>query len=76
MYIMLYHVASLPGRWVLDVKYTATGQWDRNRARWVVCGNFEDTESWAAQDVYAIIANSASIKIFFTLVVINDLEYL
>jgi hypothetical protein len=26
----------LPGKWVLDMKFNAQGQWDRNRARWVV----------------------------------------
>ena len=64
----------LPGKWVLDKKFNAKGEWDRNRARWVVCGNFENAESWAAQDVYAAVANSASVKLFFTLVAINDYE--
>src|SRR5580700_2974952 len=64
----------LPGKWVLDVKLNAQGEWERNRARWVVCGNYENTESWAAQDVYAAVANSASVKLFFTLVAINDYE--
>src|SRR5580658_8667030 len=36
----------LPGKWVLDKKFNAKGEWDRNRARWVVCGNFENAESW------------------------------
>src|SRR5947209_16093517 len=52
----------LPGKWVLDMKFNAKGEWDRNRARWVVCGNFENAENWAAQDVYAAVANSASVK--------------
>jgi hypothetical protein len=56
------------------MKFNAMGNWERNRARWVVCGNFENTESWAAQDVYAAVANSASIKLFFTLVAVNDYE--
>ena len=64
----------LPGRWVLDMKFNAQGEWDRNRARWVVCGNYENTESWAAQDVYAAVANSTSVKMFFTLVAVNDIE--
>jgi hypothetical protein len=64
----------LPGRWVLDMKYNAQGEWDRNRARWVVCGNFENSESWAAQDVYAAVVNSASVKLFFTFVAVLNLE--
>ena len=58
------------------MKYTATKEQDRNRAQQVVCGNFENTESWAAQDVYAAVANSALVKIFFTLVAVNDLKCL
>jgi hypothetical protein len=35
----------LLGRWVLDMKFNAMGNWERNRARWVVCSNFENTKS-------------------------------
>ena len=56
------------------MKFNAKGEWDRNRARWVVCSNFENAESWAAQDVYAAVANSSSVKLFFTLVAVNDYE--
>lgn len=64
----------LPGKWVLDVKFDANGAWVRNRARWVVCGNFERYDSWEAQEVYSAVANSTSVKLFFILMAVKDLE--
>jgi hypothetical protein len=60
----------LPGKWVLDQKHENDGTWIRNRARWVVCGNFEGTEGWSAQDLYAAVASAVAVKIFFTLIAI------
>ncbi|KJZ68226.1 hypothetical protein HIM_12383 [Hirsutella minnesotensis 3608] len=63
----------LPGKWVLDEKMSPTGDWV-GRARWVVCGNFEEEDSWAVQDVYAAVANTTSVKIFLLWTAILDLE--
>ncbi|KJZ70290.1 hypothetical protein HIM_10334 [Hirsutella minnesotensis 3608] len=63
----------LPGKWVLDEKMSPTGEWI-GRARWVVCGNFEEEDSWAVQDVYAAVANTTSVKIFLLWTAILDLE--
>lgn len=63
----------LPGKWVLDEKVLPTGEWI-GRARWVVCGNFEEEDSWAVQDVYAAVANTTSVKIFLLWTAILDLE--
>jgi hypothetical protein len=60
----------LPGKWVLDQKHENDGTWIRNRARWVMCGNFEGTEGWSAQDLYAAVASAIAVKIFFTLIAI------
>jgi hypothetical protein len=61
----------LPGKWVLDQKFDINGEWARNRARWVVCGNFE---SWQYQDLYAAVANNTSVKVFLLITAILDLE--
>jgi hypothetical protein len=61
----------LPGKWVLDQKFDSDGKWVRNRARWVVCGNFE---SWQYQDLYAAVANNTSVKVFLLITAILDLE--
>jgi hypothetical protein len=64
----------LPGKWVFDQKHNDLGNWLRNRARWVVCGNFQNDDDWAAQDIFAASANAVAVKIFFTLVVILGME--
>ena len=64
----------LLGKWVLDVKYKRNGEWIRNRARWVVCGNFEDTSCWEVQESYAAVASSAIVRLFFYIVAIFDLD--
>ncbi|KJZ70069.1 hypothetical protein HIM_10530 [Hirsutella minnesotensis 3608] len=63
----------LPGKWVLDEKKLPTGELV-GRARWVVCGNFEEHDSWAVQDVYAAVASTTSVKIFLLWTAILDLE--
>jgi hypothetical protein len=65
------HIKILPGKWVLDQKFDSNGKWLRNRARWVVCGNFE---SWQYQDLYAAVANNISVKVFLLITAILDLE--
>jgi Reverse transcriptase (RNA-dependent DNA polymerase) len=63
----------LPGKWVYDKKIDiTTGQYDA-RARWVVCGNYEDN-SWSIQDVYATVASLVSVKTFMALTAVKDLE--
>jgi hypothetical protein len=42
----------LPGKWVYDEKMDPITGGFSTRARWVVCGNYED-DSWSMQDVYA-----------------------
>jgi hypothetical protein len=63
----------LLGKWMLNQKHENDGTWIRNRARWVVYGNFEDTKGWLAQDLYAAVASAIAVKIFFTLVAIYDI---
>ena len=63
----------LPGKWVYDEKMDpSTGKFSA-RARWVVCGNYEDN-SWSMQDVYAAVASSVSVKTFMALTATKDLE--
>ena len=62
----------LPGKWVLDQKKDSEGNLVRNRARWVVCGNFE--QNWQYQDLYAAVANNTSVKVFLLLTAVLDLE--
>jgi hypothetical protein len=59
----------LPGKWVFDEKMTPEGEW-LNRARWVVCGNYE-RDSWSIQDVYAAVATSTTVKIFLAITAVQ-----
>ena len=61
----------LPGKWILDQKFDSEDKWIRNRARWVVCGNYEN---WQYQDLYAAVANNTSVKVFLLLTAVQDLE--
>lgn len=63
----------LPSKWVFDEKTDPTTGVTTARARWVVCGNF-DQGSWDSQDLYAAVVNSVSVKTFFALVAVEDLE--
>ncbi|KXX82433.1 Copia protein [Madurella mycetomatis] len=63
----------LPSKWVYDEKVDPNTSATTARARWVVCGNF-DQGSWDSQDVYAAVVNSVTVKTFFTLVAVQDLE--
>jgi hypothetical protein len=60
----------LLSKWVFDQKFDENGNWIRNRARWVVCGNFQGTNDWAAQNLYAAVASAVAVKIFFILVAV------
>jgi hypothetical protein len=62
----------LPGKWVYDKKIDPDNS-IRTRARWVVCGNYEE-DSWAIQDTYAAVANATSLRVFIAIAVIKDLE--
>jgi Reverse transcriptase (RNA-dependent DNA polymerase) len=61
----------LPGKWVYDIKRDMLGKIIRYRARWVVCGNFQDKEDI---DTYAAVAHMTSVRIFLLIVAIDDLE--
>jgi hypothetical protein len=63
----------LPSKWVYDEKKDPTTGITTPRARWVVCGNF-DQGSWSSQDLYAAVVNSVSVKTFFALVAVQDFE--
>jgi hypothetical protein len=60
----------LPGKWVFNQKFDENGNWIRNRARWMVCGNFQGADNWAAQNLYAAVASAMAVKIFFILVAV------
>jgi hypothetical protein len=62
----------LPGKWVYDEKIDPDNS-IRARARWVVCGNYEEN-SWAIQDTYAAVANATSLRVFIAIAAIKDLE--
>ena len=61
----------LPGKWGLGSTPKVNGT-EATHAGF--SGKIENAESWSAQDVYAAVANSASVRLFFTLVTINDYE--
>lgn len=63
----------LPGKWVYDEKLDIdTKDW-RARARWVVCGNYEQ-DNWAVQDIYAAVAHSVSVRLFLAIMALNNYE--
>lgn len=49
------------------------GKWVSNRARWVVCGNFENGD-YSPHEVYSAAVHASSVRIFFNLVAVHDLE--
>jgi len=61
----------LPGKWVYNYKYQPNGDMERVRARWVVCGNFQDISNTT---VFAAVAQLASLCLFLLVVAILDLE--
>ena len=63
----------LPGKWVYGEKENLDLKTMDPRTRWVACGNFEQG-SWDIEDVYAAVANAASVKIFLALMAVMDLE--
>jgi hypothetical protein len=65
---------ALPTKWVTDQRFDADGVFLRNRARLVICGNFEEDDSWSLQDVYAAVASATSVRVFLSLVATLDLE--
>jgi hypothetical protein len=64
----------LPGKWVYDEKIDPNNS-IQVRARWVVCGNYEE-DSWAIQDTYTAVTNVTSLRVFITMAVIKNLEIL
>lgn len=65
---------ALPCKWVTDQRFDAEGKWVRNRARLVVCGNFENGDDYSIQDLYSAVADSVSVRIFLTLMAVLDYE--
>jgi hypothetical protein len=65
------NVEILPGKWVFDLKSDAEGNILEYRARWVVCGNFQEKDN---SERYAPVASDASVKIFLTKVAREDME--
>ena len=63
----------LLSKWVFDEKTDLDTSITTARARWVVCGNF-DRGSWNSHDLYAAVVNSVTVKTFFALVAVQDLE--
>ncbi len=61
----------LPGKWVFDTKTDALGRIQRYRARWVVCGNFQDKSEL---DLYAAVAHMTSLRVFLLIVALFDFE--
>ncbi len=63
----------LAWQWVFDQKFDANGQWVSNRARWVVCGNFENGDH-SPHEVFSAVPYASSIRIFFNMVATLDLH--
>ena len=63
----------LPGKWVLKVKHMPDDP-PRHKARWVACGNRENTDGWEIQDIYSATAHSVAVRFFLWLVAVEDLE--
>jgi len=61
----------LPGKWVFDYKLQPNADLDRVRARWVVCGNFQEVSN---TNVFAAVAHLASLRLFLLTVAVLDLE--
>lgn len=57
---------ALPGKWVFDEKMDPRTCELSAKARWVTCGNYEDS-NWSMEDLYAAVANSVSVKTFMAL---------
>ena len=63
----------LPGKWVYDDKYDIDGNHIRDRARWVICGNFEGAFT-NPHEAYSAVASRISVRIYLTKVAIENLE--
>ncbi len=63
----------IDGQWVLDQKFDADGNWVRNRARWVVCGNQEVNDT-AFYLFYSAVVYSSSLRVIYAFIAIYDLE--
>ncbi|KAL8290954.1 hypothetical protein RB600_006432 [Gaeumannomyces tritici] len=63
----------LPGKWVYVPKNTPEGKFKEIKARWVVCGNFEDTTGENKAATYAAVAHATSTRVFFAVVAVRDM---
>jgi Reverse transcriptase (RNA-dependent DNA polymerase). len=68
-------VKILPGKWVYDLKLDADGYIEGYRARWVVCGNYQQ-DGIDFEKCYSPVVSEAAVKIFLTLVAVKDLYWL
>jgi Reverse transcriptase (RNA-dependent DNA polymerase) len=66
-------VRILPGKWIFDLKADADDFILEYRARWVVCGNFQEQDD--SQQHYAPVATEAGIKMMLTKIALADLEW-
>ena len=71
---LLNGVKIILGKWVLDQKFIVVSEWLKNRAKWVVCGNFEYS-NYMPYEVYFIIVYTLSVRIFIIFIASIDLEY-
>jgi Reverse transcriptase (RNA-dependent DNA polymerase). len=65
----------LPGKWVYDLKPDADGYVQGFRARWVVCGNYQQTGVDYEQRYSPVVCETA-VKMFLTLVAVRDLHWI
>ncbi len=63
----------IDGQWVLDQKFDADGNWVRNRARWVVCGNQQANDT-ASHLLYSAVVYSSTLRVIYTIIAVYDLE--
>ncbi|KAJ5855316.1 uncharacterized protein N7529_009260 [Penicillium soppii] len=64
----------LPGKWVYTVKTNTYGFVNTFKARWVVCGNFQQKKD-DREDCYAPMVSEALIKIVLSLIAIYNLKW-
>jgi hypothetical protein len=63
----------LPGKWVYTTKTNTDGFVITFKARWVICGNFQQKKD-DREDCYAPVVSEALIKIVLSLIAIYNLR--
>ena len=74
--IPTYHLANLPrdtkalpSRWILRTKYAENGSVARRKARWVVCGNFQDPTEF---ETFSAVASAVSLRVILAYAALNS----